>query len=97
MYIFGTEKLKESTKKNPIELEYYKTCSNKNGLINESYEVYGVEIIKKEFIGNKINTESVCVENITRNETTLDKIMSILKNNSVTPVGLRDVINDLLY
>lgn len=95
--LLDVEDLSERNTKYPIELEYYKTKSCRNNYINEEYEVYGVEIVKKEHIGDEVLTESTCIDNITKNETTLDKIMEMLKNNSVTPVTLNDVISDLKY
>ncbi len=93
--ILKNEDLSECCNKYPIELNYYKTCTKKSNIIKEEYEVYGIEIIKKEYMGNRIHTESMCVNNITKNEKTLDKVVKILKDNTVTPVTLNDVINDM--
>lgn len=90
------EELKDRCDRYPIEIEYYKTCTNRKGLINEDYEVYGVEIVKKEYIGKNIKTESSRIDNITKSEKTLDKVMKILKDNTVTPITLNDVISDML-
>ena len=87
--------LKDSSINYPIELEYYKVSQNRTNIINEDYEIYGVEIIKKEYIEDRIETESMCVENLTKNEKTVDKIIKILKDNTVTPITLKDVINDM--
>ena len=75
----------------PIKLEYYKTS------IEENVEPqYGIEIVKTEFINGNINIESEEVPNITNNETEQSKIITLLKNNEVTPIGLNDVLLELL-
>ena len=91
------EDLKERSAKNPIELMYYKTRQSRKNLTNQPYEIFGVEIIKKEYIGKEIQIESRSIENISRNEQTINKVMELLKNNTVTPVSLEDVIGDILH
>ena len=91
------EKLDEINIKYPIELEYYKTCSRKNDLLKENEIIYGVEIIKKEYIGQNIHTEKAFVDNITKDEKELNSVIFKLKENTVTPITLNDVINDLFY
>ena len=93
--LLDAEDLKDKVNKYPIALEYYKISNKRKGLVNEEYEVYGVEIIKKEYIGEEIKTESNRIDNITKNEETLDKVIKLLKDNTVTPISLDDVINDM--
>ena len=95
--VLEIEDSNERGEKYPIELEYYKIRSNRTNLVEEEYEVYGIEIIKKEYIGDKVNIESECVENITKNENTLNKVMKILRDNTVTPITLNDVISDMFH
>ena len=89
------EDLSQSYRKYPIELDYYKICTKKSNIIKENYEIYGVEIVKKEYLEDQVHTESMCVDSITRNEKTLNKVVEILKENVVTPVTLKDIINDM--
>ena len=91
-----SENLKESCAKNPIKLMYYKVKS-RNSYVSENYETYGVEIVKNEYKNDNVYTESVCIDSITQNEFKLDQLIEMLKNNSVTPITLNDVINDLNY
>lgn len=77
----------------PIKLEYYKIeerCNN--------YEsVYGIEIMKTEYIDNIGRTENEIIKKITTNEKTVDEILKILKKNEVTPVTLKEILEDLYY
>ena len=91
------EDLKERSTKNPIELMYYKTQQSRNSLNNQPYKIFGIEVIKKERIGEKIQIESSKIEYISKNEKTVDKLMELLKNNTVTPITLEDVIGDILH
>lgn len=92
-----TESFEDSSTNYPIELMYYKTRNSRSNFINEEYEVYGVEVIKKEYRDDNVYTESMRVEDITKNEETVDKVIEMLKSNSVTPVTLNDVICDMFY
>lgn len=91
------EKFGESNIKYPIELEYYKTCSRKKDMLEENEVIYGVEIIKKEYKEQNIYTEKASVENVTEDENELNNVITKLKENTVTPITLNDVINDLFY
>ena len=83
--------LKEAEIHYPIKLEYYKTSLEEN-----VGPKYGIEIVKTEFIGGNINIESEEVQNIIDDEIEQNRILTILKNNEVTPVGLNDVLEELL-
>ena len=79
--------------KSPMELEYYLLESNTNEF-EELYErkVFGIEIVKKvnEFIEKGKITNLFCCREKTRS------ILDKLACNSVTPVSLSFVIDDLL-
>lgn len=79
---------------NPFELEYYLVESemdDKDELTG--VEVYGIEIIKK--IDN-VNVESSFVKNFTCCREYAKKIVDKLAYNTVTPVGLPFVLDDIL-
>ena len=77
----------------PIKLEYYKTIA-----IEENVEAkYGIEIVKTEFKKGEVNVESNMVKNITNNVEEANKILAILRNNEVTPIGMQDVLDDMLF
>ena len=69
----------------PIELEYYKTNTKKNG-----FTVYGIEVIKKEYLEKTTNVEIKRKNIFTRSEKIIEKALELLKNGKVTPMGLKD-------
>ena len=75
----------------PIKLEYYKTFETQENVGAK----YGIEIVKTEFIQGKINVESKRVEDITNISSKIDEILTILKDNEVTPIGMQDVLEDM--
>lgn len=87
------EDLKESNIKHRIELEYY-TTANK-GTKDEKHS-YGIEIIKKEYKNDRIDTESNSKEYISNSSEKIIEIIDTLKKYKVTPIGLNDVLEDLL-
>ncbi len=85
------EKLEAEGKKYPIKLEYYKTIA-----IEENVEAkYGIEIVKTEYKKGEVNVENSIIKNITNNANELDKILTLLRNNEVTPIGMQDVLSDM--
>ena len=87
----GKEDLSETNIKNKIKLEYYTTKQTK-----EKKDVYGIEVIKKEFKTNGIDTETSSINNISNNSQKVIEIINTLKEYKVTPIGLNDVLADLL-
>ncbi len=79
-----------------VEVEYYKIKGNNENTLNDKYEVYGIEIVKKDYLDNETKVENKYIEKVTSNEQIVDNILEKLKNNEVTPVGLEYVIKDLL-
>lgn len=74
-----------------IQLEYYKT-------INDifSKERYGIKIIKRQRKIYKEMIESKQIDNISKEESQIENLLQILVNNKVTPIGLEDVLADLI-
>ncbi len=78
----------------PIKIEYYKIYDNEqNGEITK----YGLEVIKTEYRSEKINVENKKVLNITNEEKVIDNILDKLKNNEVTPIIAKYIVEDLVY
>ena len=75
----------------PIKLEYYKI---KN--IKSKNDIFGVEIVKTEYINEKVKVERASVDRLTNDESIENKVLDILKRNEVTPIGLDDVVQDLV-
>jgi len=74
----------------PIKLEYYTIETEENVEAK-----YGIEVVKTEFMDGTVNVESKRMENITDNHVKIEEILTILKNNEVTPIGMQDVLNDM--
>ena len=83
------EKLKEAGIEHPIKLEYYKIINE-----DESNNKYGVNIVKTEYIDNDIKVEEKTIEYLSNNEQKVNDILTILKENEVTPICVQDIICD---
>ena len=90
------EDLKETNINHKIELEYYTTRNHTNENVKEESVNYGIEIIKKEYKNDKVNTEKNNREYISNNAEKVIEIIETLKRHKVTPIGLNDVLDDLL-
>ena len=90
--IVNLGELIEANRRGFIKLEYYGT---KDVLENEFVE-YGIEIVKKEYINKNFIQETNNISNITEDEREMEEIITILKRNKVTPIGLEDIISDLI-
>lgn len=85
------QKLEEAGIKYPIKLEYFKTSREEN-----VEEKFGIEVVKTEYLGTKVNVETKEVNNITSDIEEAERILTLLKNNEVTPIGLEDVLQELI-
>ena len=77
----------------PIKVEYYK-ITNEEEKIKENKLIYGIQVIKTEY-KDKIRVEQENIEHITNDENEIEKMLSIIKQNEVTPIGLKDVILEI--
>ena len=75
----------EADSKRKMELEYY---------VTKEKEKYGVEIIKKDYRNEQMKVETCIEKAITESKEEIEKLINILKNNIVTPIGLKDVMCD---
>ena len=91
MTYFDENDLKETKTNHRVELEYYTTKRNTQEKIE-----YGIEILKKEYINDIITEESNNIESISNNSDKVIEIINTLKKYKVTPIGLDDVLEDLL-
>lgn len=78
----------------PIKIEYYKIYDNE-----ETKEItqYGLEVVKTEYRNENINVENEEVLRITKEEKIIDKILDKLKDNEVTPVITKYIVEDLVF
>ncbi|HEX9059827.1 MAG TPA: DUF6514 family protein [Clostridia bacterium] len=78
----------------PIKLEYYLLESNSTDSIgSDGNTIYGIEVVKKT--GNE-TLESELVRNLSSCSDSVKSILSKLAQNSVTPVALPFVLDDLI-
>lgn len=100
-YFFGgtfmsRDELEDMGVKYPIKLEYYKTKTNEENIVNETDIKYGIEIIKTSYVKEKVNIEKRSIPELLKDETKINKILSILRNNKVTPISAEYIVEDLL-
>lgn len=88
--------LKKNNLKNRIELEYYRTKKRKRCFFREDTETYGIEIVKKEYQGKKVNIEKEKIDKISDKKNTINSILNKLRKFKVTPIALKDVVHDIM-
>lgn len=76
----------------PIKLEYYKTITEKENVEAK----FGIEIVITEYKSNFVNVESDKLENLTNNPEEIEKILTVFRDNEVTPTDMRYVLDDML-
>ena len=87
------EKLKEAGINYPIKLEYYKII-NEDEMTKGTKAKFGISIEKTEYIENNTRTENEVMKYISNDEQKINEILTILKDNQVTPISMQDVIYD---
>ena len=100
-YFFGCtfmnrEELQNMGVKYPIKLDYYKTKTNEEDVINENEIKYGLEVIKTSYINEKVEIERKYMPEILKDEIKINNILSKLKENKVTPISAEYIVEDLL-
>ena len=94
-YIENTE-IPSGSINDRIELEYYKIGKSKFNLLGKQSKKYGIEIQKREYKNDKFKIETNSVNYVTKSREKVIEIINTLKLHKVTPVGLNDVLEDLL-
>lgn len=89
------ENLKREGIEYPIKLEYYRIAED-DIIYNSERKIYGIEIVKTEYKDNGTRIETKGVKYVTNNIKRINKILQLLKQNYVTPITLKDVIEDYL-
>ena len=87
------DKLYEAGINYPIKVEYYKII-NEEEKIKQDKLIYGIQIIKTEY-RDRIGVEQNKIEHITNDENEIAKMLDVMKEYEVTPVGLEDVILEI--
>lgn len=87
------ERLQEAGIGYPIKLEYYKII-NEDELTKGNNAKYGIKIVKTEYLENDTNIEDKTIKYLSSSEQKINDILTILKENEVTPICVQDVICD---
>lgn len=87
------DRLAEAGINYPIKVEYYK-ITNEEEKIKKNELIYGIQVIKTEY-RDKIGVEQEKIEHITNDENEITKLLDLIKENEVTPIGLEDVILEI--
>ncbi len=85
------KKLNEEGIEYPIKLEYFKIITSEENVKAQ----YGIEIVKTEYKNGNVNVESNKFENITNNVDEANRILTILRDNEVTPIGMQYILEDI--
>jgi len=80
----------------PIKLEYYKTIRESKDFLNINGDIYGIQVVKTEYIDKTVKIETKEISYKINNEQKIDEILEILKNNQVTPTIAEDIVEDFL-
>lgn len=76
----------------PIKLEYYKTIETEENVEAK----YGIEVVETEYIEGKTNIENKKVKNIAKTSEEIGRILGLLRDNKVTPIGIQDAIDEII-
>lgn len=94
--LFGIIDLKPKLRcEQAVIVEYYMTEKEDD---DENYDVkklYGIEVVKKQKIDGVIYREIKSVDNISCDPQQINDLLAILHRNSVTPITVGDVLEDL--
>lgn len=81
----------------PMQLEYYLIETEIFRSNGHTQTIYGVEIVKKnQMFDRDITVESDMVDGVFETKEHAEEVINTLIGNSVTPVSLVNVIDDLL-
>lgn len=83
----------EGLNNNPIRLEYYKIYNN---MEPKNIKPYGIGIIKTYCSDMEVNIEKREFNNIFSKEKEADNMLDLLIKNEVTPITLRDILEDFV-
>lgn len=88
------ENLNEAGIHHPIKLEYYKII-NEDEIIKQEKAKFGINIVKTEYKKNNTQIENKTVQYISNDEKKIEEILTILKENEVTPIVVEEILSDI--
>ena len=92
--VINNKDSEEIVEDSEIELEYY---GIKNAItFFEDMKPYGIEVIKKEIANEQLKIETKVINNICVAEYEINRLLEILMSNKVTPIGVSDVLADMI-
>ena len=96
--LFGVVDLKPILKREQsVLIEYYLTEKEEEDEDFNSKKPYGIEVVKKQKIDGVTYREIKRVNDMSGDAENLKKLLSILYRNSVTPITVGDVLEDLAF
>lgn len=93
-FFISREKLQAQGIEYPIKLEYYKTIEP-DAIKKGNENNYGVQVVKTEYQNGEVKIEKEELTYVTDDEIEANKMLNLLKQNEVTPIGLKDVAHDI--
>ena len=94
--LFGVVDLKPMLKREEsVLVEYYLTEKEEEDEDFDSKKPYGIEVVKKQKIDGVTYREIKRVNDMSADAESLKKLLAILHRNSVTPITVGDVLEDL--
>ena len=94
--LFGVVDLKPILKREQsVLVEYYLTEKGEEDEDFNSKKPYGIEVVKKQKIDGVTYREIKRVNDMSDDADSLKKLLAILHRNSVTPITVGDVLEDL--
>lgn len=94
--LMGFVDLKEELKSNNnVVVEYFRTEEEETDENYNPKKPLGIEVVKKEDIDGITYRETKLVKHIGNSAEKIDKILELLRRNSVTPICVADVLEDL--
>lgn len=93
------EPLYSEKKSLKISLEYYliESFYKDEEELDSKIKTFGVEVVKKEHLpDNALNIETKIAEHLSLDKQKVESILSVISKNTVTPIGLYGVLDDML-
>ena len=94
--LFGVVDLKPMLKcEQAVLVEYYITEEDEGDEAYDKYKPYGIEVVKKQKIDGVVYREIKSVKAMSNDREQVENLLSILHKNTVTPITVGDVMEDL--
>ena len=87
------EELQEEGITYPIKLEYYKII-NEDEIMKGEKARFGIKVVKTEY-REKPKVEEKEITYLSNDEKKIEEILTLFKENEVTPISVEDIVYDL--